>query len=84
MAAEYLAATADQPLLCVEAVNPGLYAAVPVLARAHDLRKQACSALSAAMSSRPEAELLVGNPPAPHILPLFPQHFHAYSENNSA
>ena len=65
MAAEYLAATADQPLLCVEAVNPGLYAAVPVMARARDLRKQACSALSAVMSSRPEADLLVGWPPTP-------------------
>ena len=59
MAAEYLAATADQPLLCVEAVNPGLYTVVPGLAEAHRLRQQACTALQTAKLSQPGAELLV-------------------------
>ena len=59
MAAEYLAATADQAVLCVEAVNPGLYAAVPSLAEAHCLRQQAYSALQTARLSQPAAELLV-------------------------
>ena len=59
MAAEYLAATADQPVLCVEAVNPGLYAAVPRLAEAHCMRQQAYTALQTARLSHPAAELLV-------------------------
>ena len=57
MAAEFLAAVADQPVLCVEAVNPGLYAAVPSLAQAHCLRQQAYTALQNAR--QPVAELLV-------------------------
>ena len=60
MAAEYLDATAAQPLLCIETVNHRLYAAVPALARARNLRREACTALSAARSLQPEAELLVG------------------------
>lgn len=59
MAAEYLAATADQAVLCIEAVNPGLYAAVPSLAEAHCLRQQAHTALQTASLLQPAAELLV-------------------------
>lgn len=59
MAAHYLAATADQPMLCVAAVNPGLYAAVPLLAEAHRLRQRAYTALQTARLSQPGAELLV-------------------------
>lgn len=59
MAAQYLAATADQPMLCIAAVNPGLYAAVPPLAEAHGLRQRAYTALQTARLSQPGAELLV-------------------------
>lgn len=59
MAAEYLVATAHQPVLCVGAVNPGLYAVVPSLAEAHCLRQQAYTALQTARLSHPAAELLV-------------------------
>lgn len=48
LAAEYLASIQDKPLLCVGAVNPGLHARVPTLARAHDLRVRAYKALAAA------------------------------------
>ena len=60
MAAHYLAATADQPLMCLEAVNPGLYDAVPSLQQAHRLRQQAFAALHTASLLLPEAGLLVG------------------------
>ena len=60
MAAHYLAATAEQPLLCLEAVNPGLYDAVPSLQQAHRRRQQAFAALHAASLLLPEAGLLVG------------------------
>lgn len=48
LAAEYLASIQDKPLLCVGAVNPGLHARVPTLAKAHDLRVRAYKALAAA------------------------------------
>lgn len=59
MAAHYLAATADQPLLCVGVVNPGLYDAVPSVQQAHRLRQQAVKALHTARLLQPEAGLLV-------------------------
>ena len=52
-AAEFLAATYRQPLLAVSAVAPGLYARVPTLARAHELRMKATRALAAARGAGP-------------------------------
>lgn len=72
MAAQYLAATADQPMLCIAAVNPGLYAAVPPLAEAHGLRQRAYTALQTARLSQPEAELLVCPLPVCLMLVLGP------------
>ena len=59
MAAEFLAATAGQPLLCVGAINPRLYASTPAVGRAHELRKQACTSLAAARSCGSEAQVMV-------------------------
>eukprot|EP00951_Prasinocladus_malaysianus_P017934 scaffold142054_cov51-Prasinocladus_malaysianus.AAC.8 len=41
MAAEFLEAIYEQPMLCIGAVNPGLYARVPLLARVHEKRMRA-------------------------------------------
>ncbi|KAK9812803.1 hypothetical protein WJX72_004085 [[Myrmecia] bisecta] len=54
MAADYLGAISEQPLLCLGAVNPGLYARVPLLARTHELRARTCKALASARASSPE------------------------------
>ena len=51
LAAEFLSSTASQPLLCVGAVNPGLYTRVPALARALELRSRAVKALAAARAN---------------------------------
>ncbi|KAK9917040.1 hypothetical protein WJX75_000268 [Coccomyxa subellipsoidea] len=73
MAADYLSSIADRPLLCIGAVNPGLYARVPMLARAQDLRTRACKALAAARASGPEGadkakRLLAGAGPRRYLL----------------
>ena len=59
-AAEVLAATARQPLLAVGAVAPGLYARVPTLARAAELRLSAARALAAARGCGPGPAAKVG------------------------
>ncbi|BDA48701.1 probable differentially expressed in FDCP 8 homolog at C-terminar half [Coccomyxa sp. Obi] len=73
LAADYLASIADRPLLCIGAVNPGLYARVPMLARAQDLRTRACKALAATRASGPEGaakakRLLAGAGPRRYLL----------------
>jgi len=50
VAADFLASIATQPLLCIGAVNPGLYAGNPALARAHELRARVVKALAVARS----------------------------------
>lgn len=59
MAASFLEATANQPLLCVGAINPGLYASTPALGQAHELRQQACATLAAAKGCSDMAETMV-------------------------
>jgi len=59
MAAEFLEATADQPLVCVDTINARLYASVPAVGQAHELRKQACSLLAATRGSGSKAEHMV-------------------------
>lgn len=51
LAAEYLDSIATQPLLCIGAVNPGLPARVPALAKASELRARTCKALAAARAT---------------------------------
>ncbi len=54
-AVEFLGRTYRQPLLAVSAVAPGLYARVPTLARAHELRLKAVRALAIAQEHGPVA-----------------------------
>ena len=51
LAAEFLASIASQPLLCIGAVNPGLYARIPALSRAHELRSRTVKALAVARAN---------------------------------
>jgi hypothetical protein len=50
LVADYLDGLTDKPMLCIAAVNPGLLARVPVLARAQELRVKASKALQAAQA----------------------------------
>ncbi len=50
----------DHVSLCVPCGEPGLYARVPLLARAQDQRNKACKALAAARASGPEGAEKVG------------------------
>ncbi|DBA70284.1 TPA: hypothetical protein ACH3X2_012181 [Trebouxia sp. C0005] len=59
MAAQFLEATAAQPLMCVNTINARLYAGVPAVGQAHELRKQACSLLAATRGSGNKAEHMV-------------------------
>ncbi len=67
VAADFLASVATQPLLCIGAVNPGLYAVNPALARAHELRARIVKALAVARSKgapakvRPMARTMQGS-----------------------
>ena len=57
VAADFLASIATQPLLCIGAVNPGLYAGNPALARAHELRARVVKALAVARSKGAPAKV---------------------------
>ena len=57
LAADFLASIAEQPLLCIGAVNPGLYAVNPALARAHELRARTVKALTVARSKGSAAKV---------------------------
>ena len=60
MASEFLASIADQPVLCVGAINPRLYEQQLLLGKAYELRKQTGSTLAAALESGPAAAAMVG------------------------
>lgn len=60
MAAEFLEATADQPLLCLGAINPRLYARIPLLGRAHEMRRQAWGLLTMLKDHSSTANAMVG------------------------
>lgn len=76
IAAEFLESIATRPLLCIGAVNPGLYARVPALTRAHELRVRTCKALAAARAKGSAQKVMSGF--LPHLkesvtrVPLFP------------
>ncbi|KAK9806595.1 hypothetical protein WJX73_006216 [Symbiochloris irregularis] len=55
LALDFLESIYDQPLLCISAVNPGLFARIPLLARTRELRQRACKALAAASAAGPSA-----------------------------
>ena len=57
IAADFLASIATQPLLCIGAVNPGLYAVNPALARAHELRARTVKALAVARTKGSAAKV---------------------------
>lgn len=54
-AQEYLAAICEQPLLCVTAINPGLYDKVALLKAAREIRGRLRANLAAASSHGPAA-----------------------------
>jgi hypothetical protein len=67
LAADFLASIAEQPLLCIGAVNPGLYAVNPALARAHELRARTVKALAVARSKGSAAKVRRSTPGVPPL-----------------
>ena len=59
MASQFLESISEQPLLCVGAISPRLYANCPALKQAHEMRQQACNQLKAARQNGPGAEEMV-------------------------